>query len=239
MYHASPFRILRIAEFCLFFGSLIPSPVFSQECRHGDPFSKTYLFRAKMDRCEGTRNMSITASGLSFAALQVGQPVITDQKLSFRVPCLPDGSEPTVVVNALKGNYQMRPKRFNRQGDNYLFRWGVGVLSNAGIPTSALRARAKLDGTPTVYLPVFFSQDGAYNFVLYSNGPMRLKRLAIVKRDGTTVEDFGATEIEGEYRLFWRPGSHPSGLYRLVAQPEQSSDGSLNIMFRHDPRWLR
>jgi hypothetical protein len=90
-----------------------------------------------------------------------------------------------------------------------------------------------------VYLPVLFSQDGAYSFVLYSNGPMRLKSLAIANRDGTAVQDFGATEIEGEYRLSWRPGSQPSGLYKLVALPEQSSDGSLNIMFRHDPRWLR
>jgi hypothetical protein len=90
-----------------------------------------------------------------------------------------------------------------------------------------------------VYLPVVFSQDGSYSFVLHSNGPMRLKRLAIIKSDGTTVQDFGATEIDGEYRFTWRPGSQPSGLYRVVAQPEQSADGSVNSMFRHDPRWLR
>jgi hypothetical protein len=90
-----------------------------------------------------------------------------------------------------------------------------------------------------VYLPVLFSQDGSYSFVLYSNGPMRLKRLAIIKPDGTTVQDFGDTEIDGEYRLIWRPVSQPPGLYRVVAQPEQSADGSVNSMFRHDPRWLR
>ena len=239
MYCTSLFRFTKIAALFLLLSSVMPYPVFSQECRRGDPFSKAYLFRAKMDRCEGTRNRPISASGLSLAALQVGEPLITDQKISFRVPRLLSGSEPEVVVNALKGNYQMRPKRLNREGDNYLFRWGVGELSNAGIPTTALRARAKLSNAPTVYLPVLFSQDGAYNFVLYSNGPMRLKRLAIANRDGTAVQDFGATEIEGEFRLSWRPGSQPSGLYRLVAQPEQSSDGSMNIMFRHDPRWLR
>jgi hypothetical protein len=239
MYCTSLFGFTKIAALFLLLSSAIPYPVFSQECRRGDPFSKAYLFRAKMDRCEGTRNRTISASGLSLAALQVGEPLITDQKISFRVPRLLSGSEPEVVVNALKGNYQMRPTRLNREGGNYLFRWGVGVLSNAGIPTSALRARAKLGSTPTVYLPVLFSQDGAYSFVLYSNGPMRLKRLAIANRDGTAVQDFGATEIEGEFRLSWRPGSQPSGLYRLVAQPEQSSDGSLNIMFRHDPQWLR
>lgn len=217
----------------------MPSPVFSQECRRGDPFSKAYLFRSKMDRCEGTRNKPISAPGLSLAALQVGQPVITDQKLSFRVPRVPSGSEPKVVVNALKGNYQMKPTHLDRQGDTYLFRWGIGVLNHAGIPLAALRARATLDSAPTVYLPVLFSQDGAYSFVLYSTGSIRLQRLAIVKRDGTPVQEFGATEFDGEYRLPWRPGSQPSGLYRLVAQPEQSSDGALNLMFRHDPRWLR
>jgi hypothetical protein len=67
----------------------------------------------------------------------------------------------------------------------------------------------------------------------------KLVILEDTNRDGTAVQDFGATEIEGEFSLSWRPGSQPSGLYRLVAQPEQSSDGSLNIMFGHDPRWLR
>lgn len=192
-----------------------------------------------MERCEGTRNKSISASGLTLAALQVGEPVISDQKLSLRVPRLPSGSEPKVVVNALIGNYRMVPMRLNREGDNYFFRWGAGVLSSAGIPPTALRATAKLGSAPTVYLPVLFSQDGSYSFVLYSNGPMRLKRLAIIKPDGTTVQDFGATEIDGEYRLIWRPVSQPPGLYRVVAQPEQSADGSVNSMFRHDPRWLR
>jgi len=192
-----------------------------------------------MDRCEGTRSKTISATRLNLAALQVGQPVLSDQKLSFRVPRLLDSSEPEVTVNAIRGNYQMRPTRLNREGDNYLFRWGVGVLSNAGIDPTALRAKAKLNSTPTVYLPVLFSRDGAYSFVLYSNGPIRLQRLAILKRDGTPVQEFGATEFNGEYMLPWRPGSQPSGLYRLVAQPEQSSDGSLNLMFRHDPRWLR
>jgi hypothetical protein len=92
--------------------------------------------------------------------------------------------------NALKGNYEMRPMRLDREKDNYLFRWGAGVLSSAGIPTTALRATAKLGSAPTVYLPVLFSQDGSYSFVLYSNGPMRLKRLAIANRDGTAVQDF-------------------------------------------------
>ncbi len=192
-----------------------------------------------MDRCEGTRSKPISATRLNLAALQVGEPVLSDQKLSFRVPRLPANSEPEVTVNAIKGNYQMRPTRLNREGDNYLFRWGVGLLSTAGIPPTALRAKAKLNSTPTVYLPVFFSRDGAYSFVLYSNGPIRLKRLAIVKRDGTLVQEFGATEFDGEYNLPWRPSYQPSGLYRLVAQPVESSDGSLNIMFRHDPRWLR
>jgi hypothetical protein len=192
-----------------------------------------------MDRCEGTRSKPISATRLNLAALQVGQPVLSDQKLSFRVPHLPDNPEPEVTVNAMKGNYQMRPTRLDREGDNYLFRWGGGLLNIARIPPTALRAKAKLISTPTVYLPVLFSQDGAYSFVLYSNGPIRLKRLAIVKRDGAPVQEFGATEFAGEYKLPWRPVSQPSGLYRLVAQPEQSSDGALNIMFRHDPRWLR
>jgi flagellar basal-body rod modification protein FlgD len=192
-----------------------------------------------MDRCEGTRNKPISATRLNLAALQVGQPVLSDQRLSFRVPRLQDGSEPEVTVNAIKGNYQMRPTRLSREGDNFLFSWGVGLLSNAGIPLTALRAKAKLKKTPTVYLPVLFSRDGTYSFVLYSNGSIRLKRLAIVKRDGTPVKEFGATGFDGEFRLPWRPSSLPSGEYRLVAQPMESSDGSLNIMFRHDPRWLR
>lgn len=192
-----------------------------------------------MDRCEGARSKPISATRLNLAALQVGQPALSEQKLSFRVPLLPDSAEPEVSVNAIMGNYQMRPRRLAREGNNYVFRWGVGVLRNAGIPTTALRARAKLNSTPTVYLPVLFSRDRAYSFVLYSNGPIRLKRLAIVKRDGTPVQEFGATEFDGEYRLPWRPSSLPSGEYRLVAQPVESSDGSLNIMFRHDPRWLR
>ena len=133
----------------------------------------------------------------------------------------------------------MRPTRLAREGNNYVFRWSVGVLSNVGIPPRALRARAKLNSTPTVYLPVFFSRDGTYSFVLYSNGPILLKRIAVEKRDGTPVQEFGATEFDGEYRLQWRPSSLSSGEYRLVAQPVESSDGSLNIMFRHDPRWLR
>jgi hypothetical protein len=229
----------KITLFFILVVSALPSPAYSQGCPSGNPFSTAYLFRPKMDRCEGTRNKPISASRLNLAALQVGQPVLSDQKLSLRVPRLPDGSEPEVTVNAIMGNYQMRPTRLNREGDNYLFRWGVGVLSNTGIPTSALRARAKLGSAPTVYLPVLFSQEGAYSFVLYSNGPIRLKRLAIVKRNGTPVQEFGATEFDGEFRLPWRPGSQPSGEYRLVAQPVESSDGSLNIMFRHDPRWLR
>jgi flagellar basal-body rod modification protein FlgD len=192
-----------------------------------------------MDRCEGTRNKLISATRLNLAALQVGQPVLSDQKLSFLVPRLQDGSEPEVTVNAIKGNYQMRPTRLSREGVNYFFSWGVGLISNAGIPLTALRAKAKLNSTPTVYLPVLFSRDETYSFVLYSNGPIRLKRLAIVKRDGTPVQEFGANEFDGEYRLPWRPSSLPSGEYRLVAQPVKSSDGSLNIMFRHDPRWLR
>ncbi len=192
-----------------------------------------------MDRCEGTRNKPMSAIRLDLAALQMGQPAISDNKLSFLVPRLPDSSEPEVRVNAIRGNYQMRPKRLNRDGNNYLFRWGVGVLRNANIDPNSLRAKAWLNSKGTVYLPVLFSQDKAYSFVLYSNGPIRLKRLAIVKGNGTPVQEFGATEFEGEYTLPWRPGAQQSGEFKLVAQPEDPSDGLLNIMFRHDPRWLR
>jgi hypothetical protein len=239
MQSASKFHFLKLAAYCIILGGAISAPVHSQPCSTGDLFSTDYLLRSGMSRCEGTRNRPISASGLSLAALQVGQPVISDQNLSFRVPRLPYGAEPEVVVNALKGNYQMKPKRLIRVGDTYLFRWGVAVVNNADIPVTALRARAKLSSNPTVYLPVLFSREGVYSFFFYSNGLMRLQRLAIIRSDGTAVKEFGATEIDGEYRISWRPGSQPSGLYRLVAQPERSSDGSLNLTFHHDPRWLR
>ena len=227
------------ALFCVLLGSSIAAPAFSQPCPPGNPSSTAYLFRQKMDRCEGTRNKPISAIKLDLAALQVGQPAISDNKLSFRVPRLPDSSEPEVRVNAIQGNYQMKPKQLNLEGKYYLFRWGIGVLSNAGIDPNSLRAKARLNSKGTVYLPVLFSQDKAYSFVLYSNGPIRLKRLAIVKGNGTPVQEFGATEFEGEYTLPWRPGTQQSGEFKLVAQPEDPSDGLLNIMFRHDPRWLR
>lgn len=222
----------------------------SPGCSRGNMRSSAYQLRPTMDRCEGIRGTRpIAATGLRLASFTIGEPRVqilrgVGEVFSLQVPVSQAGlPEPSVRVQAWRGNYLMEPIRLDPISQGWKgFSWGAGVIRKERISPKDLRATAhiKQPGDADQWMPVRFGPTSTYTLVIASNGPISVDSVFVVGPNRNVVKRCsGPSRIDFELRCLWKAANNPSGSYQIMAYSSGSREVLMNVRLRHDPHWLR
>jgi flagellar basal-body rod modification protein FlgD len=238
---------LGVGLLLLNFGVVTPLAV-AQDCPPGNPRRSNYMLRSDDRRCEGINDILVSRD-FGLTSLTIGKLSSTG-KIQLTIPNF-SNQEPKVRVQSATKGYQLDALEFKKTGNEWQFSWNDEVIQREKISRSSLRSLATINNN--VVIPIRYGNlpKSSYNIHIYTGGNSESITLNIKERNGDIVYSKTLKNKPGKEVSFAWDGKNqqgqilPTGRYVLevFAKVEQLNsapeDLSYNVLFEHNPTWLK